>query len=108
MEEKKDEKKSNVSGMKPSVKSPLKASRVPSTSASTKDTKPDTTNIPKTPSDTSLLWVDKYKPKTLKQIIGQNGEKSNAKKLFNWISNWHANLAAGIKPQPSNVFSLNS
>ncbi|XP_014782963.1 replication factor C subunit 1 [Octopus bimaculoides] len=100
LETKKNDKKSNV-------KSPLKASCVPSTSTSTKDTKPDTTNIPKTPSDTSLLWVDKYKPNKLKQIIGQNGDKSNAKKLFKWISNWHANRAAGIKPQSNRFYGGN-
>ncbi len=31
------------------------------------------------------LWVDKYKPKTIKQIIGQQGDKSNMRKLINWI-----------------------
>jgi replication factor C subunit 1 len=46
----------------------------------------------------SLMWVDKYKPQTLKQIIGQNGDKSNAKKLLNWLQQWHKNVAAGKKP----------
>ena len=30
----------------------------------------------------SLLWVDKYRPKSIKNIIGQQGDKSNAKKLL--------------------------
>ena len=49
------------------------------------------------PSD-SLLWVDKYKPQSLKQIIGQLGEKSNVRKLLNWLTNWHRNVASGKKP----------
>jgi len=44
----------------------------------------------------SLLWVDKYKPTNIRQIIGQQGDKSNAKKLLTWLQNWHANL--GRKP----------
>ncbi|CAC5383730.1 RFC1 [Mytilus coruscus] len=49
-------------------------------------------------SEESLLWVDKYKPSAMKHIIGQTGDKSNAKKLLNWLSNWHKNRAAGVKP----------
>lgn len=46
----------------------------------------------------SLLWVDKYKPKSLKQIIGQSGDKSNAKKLMAWLQNWQSNREANVKP----------
>ncbi|XP_033727774.1 replication factor C subunit 1-like [Pecten maximus] len=46
-----------------------------------------------------LMWVDKYKPVGLKQLIGQQGDKSNAKKLLHWLTNWHKNDAAGVKPQ---------
>ena len=42
--------------------------------------------------------MDKYKPKNMKQIIGQNGDKSNAKKLQSWLLSWHKNRAAGSKP----------
>lgn len=45
-----------------------------------------------------LLWVDKHKPTALKQIIGQQGDKSNAKKLLHWLSHWHASRATGKKP----------
>lgn len=31
-----------------------------------------------------LMWVDKYRPRTLKNIIGQQGDKSNAKKLLRY------------------------
>lgn len=49
-------------------------------------------------SDSSQLWVDKYKPKNMKQLIGQQGDKSCARKLLNWLSKWHDNRAAGRKP----------
>ncbi|ELU15704.1 hypothetical protein CAPTEDRAFT_175237 [Capitella teleta] len=49
-------------------------------------------------SSQSLMWVDKYKPQTLKQIIGQTGDKSNARKLMNWLQNWHRNISSGKKP----------
>ena len=28
------------------------------------------------------MWVDKYRPRSLKNVIGQQGDKSNAKKLL--------------------------
>ena len=37
------------------------------------------------------MWVDKYRPTSTKQIIGQQGEKSNAKKLARWLQNWEKN-----------------
>ncbi|NWX99471.1 RFC1 factor, partial [Nothoprocta ornata] len=36
-----------------------------------------------------LLWVDKYRPTSLKAIIGQQGEQSCANKLLRWLRNWH-------------------
>ncbi|XP_030830290.1 replication factor C subunit 1 isoform X1 [Strongylocentrotus purpuratus] len=39
----------------------------------------------------SLMWVDKYKPVSTKNIIGQQGDKSNAKKLLNWLRRWNDN-----------------
>nr|AAC52140.1 ISRE-binding protein [Mus musculus] len=36
-----------------------------------------------------LLWVDKYKPASLKNIIGQQGDQSCANKLLRWLRNWH-------------------
>jgi len=53
---------------------------------------------PKSDACESLLWVDKYKPTSLKQIIGQQGDKSNAKKLMHWLQNWHKNRTLGKKP----------
>lgn len=53
-------------------------------------------------SEESLLWVDKYKPNNIKQIIGQQGDKSNMRKLINWVRNWSKNRT---KTHPkSNLF----
>jgi len=37
------------------------------------------------------LWADKYKPLSTKQIIGQQGDRSNVKKLMKWLQEWHSN-----------------
>ncbi|GAB1600582.1 replication factor C subunit 1-like [Argonauta hians] len=108
IEAKKNAKKMDVCDIKPIVKSPSKSTTsMPSTSTSTKEIIPAERNVTETPKDTALLWVDKYKPNSLKNIIGQNGDKSNAKKLLNWISKWHANRAAGVKPQPNRFYGGN-
>ena len=46
----------------------------------------------------SQLWVDKYKPSNLKGIIGQQGDKSNMKKLVKWLTNWEKHHSGGKKP----------
>ncbi|XP_014270251.1 replication factor C subunit 1 isoform X2 [Halyomorpha halys] len=49
------------------------------------------------------LWVEKYKPTSLKQIIGQQGEKSNVNKLVKWLTNWFDNQSGKkkiSKPSP--------
>ena len=58
-------------------------------------------------SSSSIMWVDKYKPTGMKNIIGQTGDKSNAKKLLNWLNNWHKNRATGVKPSGKKCY-LNS
>lgn len=35
--------------------------------------------------------VEKYRPKTLKQIIGQQGDRSSAHNLHVWLRDWHKN-----------------
>ncbi|KAF1750916.1 hypothetical protein GCK72_017467 [Caenorhabditis remanei] len=51
-----------------------------------------------------LSWVDKYKPKRMDQLVGQNGEKSPMNKLMDWLKNWaRHNLGEGAKikkPKP--------
>jgi len=37
------------------------------------------------------LGVDKYKPTSLSQIVGQQTDKSPMKKLIYFLNNWHAN-----------------
>lgn len=41
--------------------------------------------------------VEKYRPKTMKQILGQQGDKSPANKLYNWLLNWHKNQNGNVK-----------
>ncbi|XP_064274456.1 replication factor C subunit 1 isoform X1 [Passer domesticus] len=52
-----------------------------------------------------LLWVDKYKPVSLKAIIGQQGEQSCANKLLRWLRNWHKNTLEGGQAKPSKTGS---
>lgn len=46
------------------------------------------------------MWVDKYKPQSTKQIIGQQGDKSNCSKLLTWLRSWHKNRTGPKKPLP--------
>ncbi|XP_077509904.1 germ line transcription factor 1 isoform X1 [Amblyomma americanum] len=46
------------------------------------------------------MWVDKYKPQSTKQIIGQQGDKSNCGKLLTWLRSWHKNRTGPKKPLP--------
>lgn len=41
------------------------------------------------------MWVDKYRPKSTKNIIGQQGERSNAKKLAQWLRQWERHHGRG-------------
>lgn len=43
----------------------------------------------------SMLLSDKYRPKTMKQIVGQHGDRSCANKLHQWLRNWHKNRRQG-------------
>lgn len=64
------------------------------------ETKSNKTNVQpdKVGSKGSAMWVDKYKPSSIKQIIGQQGDKSNAKKLLDWLVNWRKNRRLNKKP----------
>ncbi|KAB7498285.1 Replication factor C subunit 1 [Armadillidium nasatum] len=49
------------------------------------------------------MFVDRYRPVSLKNIIGQQGEQSNAKKLLNWLKNWANNQSGAkklVRPSP--------
>uniref|UniRef100_A0A673FP95 Replication factor C subunit 1 n=1 Tax=Sinocyclocheilus rhinocerous TaxID=307959 RepID=A0A673FP95_9TELE len=45
----------------------------------------------------SLLWVDKYRPRSLKSLIGQQGDQSCANKLLRWLQNWHKHHSSNTK-----------
>ncbi|GAU93363.1 hypothetical protein RvY_05316 [Ramazzottius varieornatus] len=75
----------HASSIKPSDKSSASSftaavSQVPSTSSGG--------SPPSSHPQNFLLWVDKYQPKTLKNVVGQNGAASPAHKLLNWLQNW--------------------
>ncbi|XP_050084985.1 replication factor C subunit 1 [Anopheles aquasalis] len=51
----------------------------------------------------NMAWVEKYKPSSTKQIIGQMGAASNVQKLIVWLSSWHKNndgTKKHAKPSP--------
>ncbi|XP_070684271.1 replication factor C subunit 1 [Pempheris klunzingeri] len=66
------------------------------------------TASPSAPSSTgegaSLLWVDKYRPHSLKAVIGQQGDKSCANKLLLWLQNWHRHHGGGASKPPAARF----
>ncbi|CAN7938591.1 unnamed protein product, partial [Ixodes hexagonus] len=76
-----------------SVPSPKKAD-ADTPVASTSKASP--TRVP----STGEMWVDRYRPQTTKQIIGQQGDKSNCHKLRVWLQNWHKSRAGPKKPPP--------
>ena len=39
--------------------------------------------------------MDRYRPTSTKQLVGQKGEASNASKLAKWLRNWKVNHAGG-------------
>lgn len=51
------------------------------------------------PLEENVSWTEKYKPKDLKSIIGQQGEKSNMNKLLNWLKNWYKYHHSKDKPK---------
>ena len=44
--------------------------------------------------------MDKYRPRSTKTIIGQQGDRSNAKKLAQWLQNWDRNHQKGGAKRP--------
>lgn len=50
--------------------------------------------------------VDKYKPTSLSQIVGQQTDKSPMKKLIYYLTNWHtwhSTPSTGKRKRPTNV-----
>ncbi|XP_070209411.1 replication factor C subunit 1-like isoform X2 [Littorina saxatilis] len=90
---------SSLSSQFTALKASQSRSQVDSKTSATLDSGTATSAKSETGSgDATLMWVDKHKPTSLKQIIGQQGDKSNAKKLLQWLQRWHKNRAAGVKP----------
>ncbi|XP_061535125.1 replication factor C subunit 1 isoform X1 [Phycodurus eques] len=48
----------------------------------------------------TLLWVDKYRPCSLKAVIGQQGDQSCASKLLRWLQNWYKHHSGGASRPP--------
>ncbi|XP_051715496.1 replication factor C subunit 1 isoform X2 [Ctenopharyngodon idella] len=62
----------------------------------TKTTSPVSHSTPEN-DGSSLLWVDKYRPRNLKNLIGQQGDQSCANKLLRWLQNWHKHHSSSTK-----------
>ncbi|XP_047498187.1 replication factor C subunit 1-like [Penaeus chinensis] len=75
------------------------ASCSPSSTSSSPKTQPLSSQELSGKSGETLMWVDKYKPASLKNIIGQQSEKSNVKKLLFWLQNWHKKQSGDKKLQ---------
>jgi len=93
--------KSSDASEKAVKKSPIKATDSVAVAGGSQEKAP----VVKGPLETgqSLLWVDKYKPTSIKSIIGQQGEKSNMNKLVNWLRDWskyHGGGSGQSKPPP--------
>ncbi|XP_056890951.1 replication factor C subunit 1 isoform X1 [Takifugu flavidus] len=73
-------------------------------SSNTSSSPPDTSVPPQTGGEVALLWVDKYRPRSLKAVIGQQGEQSCANKLLRWLQNWHRHHAGGALKPPAAKF----
>lgn len=43
------------------------------------------------------LWVEKYRPSSLKNLMGQFGPSSPANKLLKWLKNWDASINGKTK-----------
>jgi replication factor C subunit 1 len=57
-----------------------------------------------------ITGVDKYKPQTIKDLIGQQGEKSCVQKLIIWLRDWykhHGHSDEKVKAKPSFGFNRN-
>ncbi|GMT11108.1 hypothetical protein PFISCL1PPCAC_2405, partial [Pristionchus fissidentatus] len=83
---------------KESAKSPLPTKIVSKSQPIVKD------EVKKEEQEVFVPWVDKYKPKSLSQLVGQHGDKSPMNKLMAWLKgwkSWHLGEGAKIKrPKP--------
>ena len=57
-----------------------------------------------------MTGADKYKPQTIKDLVGQQGEKSCVQKLIVWLRDWykhHGHADEKVKAKPSFGFNRN-
>ncbi|XP_076289848.1 germ line transcription factor 1 isoform X2 [Lasioglossum baleicum] len=78
------------------IKSPVKDDKKDAKSIENLQTKPDSLQDINRSEPVQAL-VEKYRPKAMKQILGQQGDKSNAKKLHTWLKSWHKNRSSQVK-----------
>lgn len=76
-------------------------------STSSSSSAPEASVPEQTGEEAALMWVDKYRPRSLKAVIGQQGDQSCAKKLLRWLQNWHRHHGGGTL-KPSGRWTLNS
>ncbi|XP_034941191.1 replication factor C subunit 1 [Chelonus insularis] len=62
---------------------------------------------PSPPIGEAEALVEKYRPKTMKQIIGQHTDKSCANKLYTWLMNWNKNQHGKVKPTRPSPWAKN-
>ncbi|KAI9579253.1 replication factor C subunit 1 [Glossina fuscipes] len=55
----------------------------------------------------NTAWVDKYKPSSIKDIVGQQGPSSNVNKLLNWLRKWFENRTGKKALQKPNPWAKN-
>uniref|UniRef100_A0ABK9MQN0 Replication factor C subunit 1 n=1 Tax=Glossina morsitans morsitans TaxID=37546 RepID=A0ABK9MQN0_GLOMM len=55
----------------------------------------------------NMAWVDKYKPSSIKDIVGQQGPSSNVNKLLNWLRKWFENRSGKKALQKPNPWAKN-
>ncbi|XP_053680616.1 replication factor C subunit 1 [Anopheles nili] len=55
----------------------------------------------------NMAWVDKYKPTSTKQIVGQAGTSSNVQRLTVWLSSWYKNNDGTKKHAKPNPWAKN-
>ena len=56
---------------------------------------PSVGGVTPAPSRGCMLWVDKYRPTSLKGVIGQQGPRSCASKLLQWLKDWGRHHGVG-------------
>ncbi|KRZ07673.1 Replication factor C subunit 1 [Trichinella zimbabwensis] len=82
--------KSNDGGLMTMVSPESKISGTPKKKAKVIDEMSSDVKLDSTAGDgQAVMLVDKYKPKSIKQVIGQHGPKSCLNKLLNWLRHWN-------------------